>query len=121
MAKSIDFDGFILPGRESGIDFSNWSVSRRTATSFAPHAGFMTRIRGSCARSQVSTNEQRFRLLKALIERPGVLEWLRLKAALSADLVRDWRDAVQDASDGQMELTSRHRMSTECGSIAMVI
>ena len=49
---------------------------------------------------------QCLKLLACLIERPGILEWLRLKSALSADLVRDWRDIVQDVSAGQMELTS---------------
>jgi len=36
---------------------------------------------------------------------PVVAEWLNLKAALSVDLVRDWRDAI-DSADGSKQLMS---------------
>ena len=47
----------------------------------------------------------RFRLAREVLSRPGVVEWLRLKAALSVDLVRDWRQAI-DAVDPDKLLMS---------------
>ena len=47
----------------------------------------------------------RFRLGREALARPGVVEWLRLKAALSVDLVRDWREAI-DAVDSTRQLMS---------------
>ncbi len=47
----------------------------------------------------------RFRLGREALARPGVAEWLRLKAALSVDLVRDWREAI-DAVDPGKQLMS---------------
>ena len=47
----------------------------------------------------------RFRLGREALARPGVVEWLRLKAALSVDLVSDWRKAI-DAVDPSLLLMS---------------
>jgi len=47
----------------------------------------------------------RFRLVREALARPGVVEWLRLKGALSVDLVRDWRQAI-DAVDPDKLLMS---------------
>jgi hypothetical protein len=47
----------------------------------------------------------RFRLGREALARPGVVEWLRLKAALSVDLVRDWREAI-DAVNPAKQLMS---------------
>ena len=47
----------------------------------------------------------RFRLGREALARPGVVEWLRLKAALSVDLVSDWRKAI-DAVDPSLQLMS---------------
>ena len=54
----------------------------------------------------------RFRLGREALARPGVVEWLRLKAALSVDLVRDWRKAI-DAVDPSLQLD---RKSTRLNS-----
>ncbi len=43
----------------------------------------------------------RFRLGREMLERPGVVEWLRMKAALSVDLVRDWRSAIDEVDPGK--------------------
>ena len=37
---------------------------------------------------------------------PGVTEWLKLKAALSSDLIQSWRDAIQEAGRDDLELTA---------------
>ena len=47
----------------------------------------------------------RFRLAREVLARPGVVEGLRLKAALSVDLVRDWRQVI-DAVDPDKLLMS---------------
>ena len=39
----------------------------------------------------------RFLLWREGLAHPGVTEWLRLKSALSVDLVRDWREAIDDS------------------------
>ncbi len=41
-----------------------------------------------------------------LDEYPGVLEWLRLKAALSVDILKDWRDAITAAGGADCELSA---------------
>ena len=43
------------------------------------------------------------------IARPGVTEWLRLKAAMCVDLIRDWRAAVDAATpDGRTTPVQLH-------------
>jgi len=37
---------------------------------------------------------------------PGIAEWFRLKAALSTDLLREWREAIQDAGGDGKELAA---------------
>jgi hypothetical protein len=41
-----------------------------------------------------SPDRGKFALLRLFQRHPGVWEWLRLKAALSTDLLRDWREAI---------------------------
>jgi len=41
----------------------------------------------------------------------GVREWLRLKAALSVDLLKDWREIIDEASDGHGELSANAFMT----------
>lgn len=44
--------------------------------------------------------------LVALGRYPGIADWLRLKADLSADLLRDWREALDAAGGGAVELSA---------------
>jgi len=44
--------------------------------------------------------------LAVLQESPAIREWLRLKAALSTDLLRDWREALTEAGGAQKELSA---------------
>jgi hypothetical protein len=43
---------------------------------------------------------------KVLESQPQVREWLRFKAALSTDLIHDWRDIIDDAGKGKKELSA---------------
>lgn len=40
------------------------------------------------------------------MQSPELLEWLRLKAALSTDLLRDWREAILEAGGPEKELSA---------------
>jgi hypothetical protein len=40
------------------------------------------------------------------LQSPELLEWLRLKAALSTDLLRDWREAILEAGGPEKELSA---------------
>ncbi|MDA0711454.1 MAG: hypothetical protein O3B73_14740 [bacterium] len=44
--------------------------------------------------------------IRLLRQHPAVLEWLRLKAALSTDLLRDWRSAITEAGGAEKELSA---------------
>ena len=48
----------------------------------------------------------KFTLLRLLARYPGVAEWFRLKAALSTDLLADWRTAITDAAGPDKELSA---------------
>lgn len=47
-----------------------------------------------------------FDFLSRLREHPAVGAWLRLKAALSTDLLRDWREAITEAGGAEKELSA---------------
>ncbi|MEO2035454.1 MAG: hypothetical protein ABGZ35_25525 [Planctomycetaceae bacterium] len=51
-------------------------------------------------------NRGPFAILQLLTRFPGCFDWLRLKAALSADLVRHWREILDDAGGSHVELTA---------------
>lgn len=48
----------------------------------------------------------KFPLLTWFNRFPGVAEWLRCKAALSTDLLRDWREAIDAAGGREKELSA---------------
>ncbi len=47
-----------------------------------------------------------FAAMRLLSRFPGCFEWLRLKAALSTDLIRHWREILDDAGADSVELTA---------------
>ena len=54
-----------------------------------------------------STPERsQFAILDLYNQYPGVVEWFRLKAALSSDLLRDWRDAITTFGGAEKELSA---------------
>ena len=48
----------------------------------------------------------KFTILRLLTRYPGVAEWFRLKAALSNDLLADWRAAITEAAGPEKELSA---------------
>ena len=44
----------------------------------------------------------RFRVMQALIDRPGLAQWLAFKAVLSTGIVRTFREALADAAPGKL-------------------
>lgn len=53
----------------------------------------------------VDVSRGQFATLRLLSRFPGCFEWLRLKAALSTDLIHHWRQILEDACTGNAELT----------------
>ncbi|MEZ4870363.1 MAG: hypothetical protein R3C14_54035 [Caldilineaceae bacterium] len=48
----------------------------------------------------------KFTILRLYNQFPGVAEWFRLKAALSTDLLRDWRQAITTYGGAEKELSA---------------
>ena len=53
-----------------------------------------------------SPDRGKFSILRLFNRYPGVAEWFRLKAALSTDLLRDWRAAISDYGGPDKELSA---------------
>ncbi len=52
-----------------------------------------------------------FSILRLCNQFPGIAEWFRCKAALSTDLLRDWRDAIAEYGGTEKELSANAFMS----------
>ena len=52
-----------------------------------------------------------FSILRLYNQFPGVAEWFRCKAALSTDLLRDWREAITEYGGPEKELSANAFMS----------
>jgi len=48
----------------------------------------------------------KFSQMRLIRQYPAILEWLRLKAALSTDLLRDWRETITEVGGPQKELSA---------------
>lgn len=57
-------------------------------------------------RDLASPDRGKFSILHWYNRFPGVAEWFRLKAALSNDLLREWRDAIQEFGGAEKELSA---------------
>lgn len=53
-----------------------------------------------------SPERGRFALLRLFQRHPGIAGWFRLKAALSSDLLRDWREAITAHGGPEKELSA---------------
>jgi len=53
-----------------------------------------------------SPNRGKTTIVSMLVRYPGIADWLRLKAALSNDTLREWRDAITDAGGAAKELSA---------------
>jgi len=49
--------------------------------------------------------------IRLLRRYPGILEWLRLKSALSVDLLQDWRETITEAGSKDIELSANAFMA----------
>ncbi|MGV3724662.1 MAG: hypothetical protein ACO1SX_27510 [Actinomycetota bacterium] len=63
-------------------------------------------LHGDLTNADLTSFQGLFPLLQTLRDRPMFLEWLRLKAELSADLIGDWRDAVRVYGGAGKELSA---------------
>lgn len=58
-----------------------------------------------------SPDRGKFTMLTLLQRYPGVAEWLRCKAALSTDLLKDWRAAITEYGGAEKELSANAFMA----------
>jgi hypothetical protein len=57
-------------------------------------------------RDFAAADRGKFTLLRLLSRHPAVAEWLRFKAALSTDFLRDWREAITASGGAEKELSA---------------
>lgn len=57
-------------------------------------------------RDLASADRGKFSLLTLVKHHPMIMEWLRLKSALSLDLLRDWREAIAAYGGAGKELSA---------------
>ena len=86
---------------EHGFDFAR----------IRDHVGrFRDHLLGSLTNAQLEdftgVDRGKFSLLTHLTRFPGVLDWLRMKAALSVDLLRDWRTALTEHGGADKEISA---------------
>ncbi len=86
---------------QQGFDFA--AVQRDVARLYDYLHGALT---NADLRDFASPDRGQFTLLRLLNEFPGAAEWLRLKAVLSTDLLRDWREAVDEFGGAGKELSA---------------
>ncbi len=71
---------------------------------------FYTYLHGSLSNADLrdfaSPDRGKLSIVRLFGQFPGVLEWLRLKAALSTDLLRDWRTAITEYGGPEKELSA---------------
>jgi hypothetical protein len=99
------FQDFGAPVRawaeQHGFDFAR--IQREVAAFYRYlHGGLTNADLVDCA----SPDRGKFSLLRLLSRYPGVADWFRLKAALSADLLRDWRAAITEYGGPDKELSA---------------
>ena len=84
-----------------GLDFER--MRRDVDACFQTLHGKLTNddLRGFAGRDR-----GKFSILTLLNRFPGVAEWLRLKSALSVDILKDWRDAITEAGSDEKELAA---------------
>ena len=86
---------------QHGFDFTN--IQREVAELYTYLHGSLT---NRDLRDLASADRGKFSLLTLMRRHPGILEWLRLKAALSVDLLRDWREALTEYGGAEKELSA---------------
>ena len=57
-------------------------------------------------RDFASVDRGKLSLMILMRRRPGILDWLRLKAALSVDLLKDWRETITTYGGKEKELSA---------------
>jgi hypothetical protein len=73
-------------------------------------ADFYTYLHGSLSDRDLTDfagpDRGKYAILRLLNRFPGLADWFRLKAALSADLLRDWKYAIESAAGPHKELAA---------------
>ena len=78
-------------------------------------AAFYRYLHGSLTNADLvdfaSRDRGKYTILRLYTQFPGVAEWFRLKAALSTDLLRDWRAAITTYGGPEKELSANAFMT----------
>ena len=92
--------------KEHGFDFA--VIQHDVAAFYRYLHGSLT---NADLRDFASPDRGKFLLLTLLQRYPGIAEWLRLKAALSNDLLADWRAAISEYGGSEKELSANAFMA----------
>jgi len=84
---------------EHGFDFD---ALRRDVLAF--YRGVHGQLRDDHLRELAAGEGSHFYLLSRLAQAEGVFQWLRMKAAMSADTLRFWRETITEHGGSAMEL-----------------
>ena len=68
-------------------------------------------------RDLASADRGKFSLLNLAKHHPMIMEWLRLKSALSLDLLRDWRETITAYGGAEKELSANAFMPPQIQAI----
>ena len=71
---------------------------------------FYNHLRGSLENADLedfaSADRGKLSQVSLLLQYPGILDWLRLKAALSVDTLREWREVITEYGGNEKELSA---------------
>ncbi len=91
---------------ENGFDFGRMQLEVGRFYSYL-HGSLTNRDLADFATS----DRGRFTILRLYNQFPAIAEWFRFKAALSTDLLRDWRDAIIEFGGPEKELSANAFMT----------
>jgi len=98
--------------QDFGMHIKPWAESRGFAyQAIKKEVGaFYNYLHGSLTNTDLADwadiDRGKWAQVRLLRQYPAILEWLRLKAALSTDLLRDWREAITEAGGPEKELSA---------------
>jgi len=103
--------------QDFGMHMKPWAESRGFAyESIKKEVGaFYNYLHGNLTNADLAdwadVDRGKLSQIRLLRQYPAILEWLRLKAALSTDLLRDWREAITEVGGAQKELSANAFMA----------
>jgi len=97
------FQGFEEPARVWAEEHG-FSFTRMQQDVGAFHRHLSGRLANADVADLAGPDRGKYAIFDGLNRYPGVAEWLRFKAALSTDLLQDWRSAIEQCGGPEKEL-----------------